>query len=818
MKKDVLIVLTTSNPEQNALDNHFLPKLQLPCRVTTVCDNECKNSIGSGGAVLQVLQRYYELYDKIIIINSGGYSKRVINYSLRGKGFARLHRGGEETTLLECIAANAYRLSRQFEKGVIVCCSDILAECADAPIDFYESVGFCVEADVQTGSRHGVMFADTAGYLKDYLHKKPPQQLLKMAGGTDAVLLDTGMVYFNKETADILYRFSNETDMVAYLKSSGEQFCLYEDVVSLFSLNCNKEQYLSNGEKSSLSGYKARLFDLLGAQRMKVCSLKEDFIHFGTMRETLANIHRLSGHHHIFHSLVSEDCRVAPSAVLDNVQLSGTCAVGENCLVSDVQLADVTIPADTSVCGLKLKDGSFVCLVTSVFENPKDIIAGQETWNLPRFYKAESFEESYRCFAEEKGGEKLSIQACLEQADYDFCLRLFEYLDTHLEQQRFGKYLEYRERIVAQHFKTLPQFDFSQITTSRVQVSLPIRVNLAGTWSDAMPYCIDHGGNMLNMALSCEGTLPIQVIAQKQEEAVITFERGGKTERFAPGAHNELSDFHLFYAVLKTLGIESARDCGSGFRLSVQVSDLDRGSGLGVSSIVLAGCFIALDRLFGLGLSREQIVAFVFTAEQVMGTGGGWQDQIGALYPGLKLSASAPGIEQNIQVSPVPVSQNIRRLIDCRSVLIPTGIEHFGKSIVGDVMQRYLSGNEECLPGFESIQRLNASFLEAVRADDTEAFCACVNRHAAVLKTISGEIYTAQVEAMAKALAPYTEALSICGAGGGGYFYAVLKEQISPQAFKEKWKEFFPSLRSAPKQLSLFLGDCEIEESLEERD
>ncbi|MBQ3431843.1 MAG: hypothetical protein IJG23_03570 [Clostridia bacterium] len=808
--KDTLFVITTSNTFQNEMNAGLLEQMHLPYHIITLCDNENGESIGSGGAFFNVLQSYYEKYKKIILINSGGYSKRVINYSVRGKIFARLKQNGEEKTLLTSILETAQKLSENFDKGILVCCSDILVQAKDIKMEFSENIGFCVPADLNTASRHGVMFADEKGHLKYYLHKQSPQALQEVAGGADSVLLDTGMAYFNKITADILYSYACQTDIVRVLKENGNQLCLYADVISLFSQHKDKALYLQNCEDRNLQALTARLYDLLVSARMQVCNLNERFIHFGTIRETIHNIHNLNHTNNVFHSFVSGESKIANSAVLDNVSLEGNCTVGENCLMSDVVLNNVCIPANTSVCGIKLRDGSFVCIVTSIFENPKDMQNGKELWEFPRFYKEFSFDKSYERFLGGVSEDAISIHSCLNQADYGFPVLLSKYIQTQIEQQRSGEYLNYRKEILAHHFETIEKYDFSRYAHEHVEVRLPVRINLAGTWTDAMPYCIDHGGKMVNMAVYCDEELPIRVCAEKIDLPVIEFVSGNAKEIFKPGIQNELSDFNLFYSVLAALGIQEVGQCESGFRLSVRIHGLDHGSGLGVSSIVMTGCFMALGALFGIVLTKEQISDYVFATEQLMGTGGGWQDQIGVLYPGIKLSVSAPGIVQRVTAEPLQPKENITHLIQQKSVLIPTGIEHFGKSIVGDVMERYLRADKECLQAFDSIRLLNDALAEAIRFDDAQKYCTCINKHADLLMHISHRTYTEHTEAIAKALQPYVQALTICGAGGGGYFYAVLKEEYTVDAFKKQFKQLFENIQSDVKQVALYQSEAYI--------
>lgn len=59
--------------------------------------------------------------------------------------------------------------------------------------------------------------------------------------------------------------------------------------------------------------------------------------------------------------------------------------------------------------------------------------------------------------------------------------------------------------------------------------------------------------------------------------------------------------------------------------------------------------------------------------EQIMSTGGGWQDQVGGITPGLKYITSMPGIDQQLKVTHVDIPEFAKRELDDRFVLIYTG-------------------------------------------------------------------------------------------------------------------------------------------------
>ena len=63
-----------------------------------------------------------------------------------------------------------------------------------------------------------------------------------------------------------------------------------------------------------------------------------------------------------------------------------------------------------------------------------------------------------------------------------------------------------------------------KIQKPEVNISLPVRVNWGGGWTDTPPHCNEHGGVVLNAAISLKGNLPVQVSVRKLEKLVVELE------------------------------------------------------------------------------------------------------------------------------------------------------------------------------------------------------------------------------------------------------------------------------------------------------
>lgn len=432
-----LIVLTVGNENQKKLCMKLISRFDndLSEKITVVSDDEMGCRIGSGGAVINVLKKFGQKYPKILILNSGGFSKRCINYAIKGKAFADLEYENQTITLLELILKKTESISQKISSGVLICCSDILID-ADCEIGFNDNIGFCNRADVKTGSRHGVMFCDSDGTLTHYLHKRSPDELLKM--GQAQILVDTGMVFFRREFVDAVCRVEEEYGILERIGRTKTEINLYPDMVSLLSENIDESIYLFDDAQndSHIEIRKIFLKNLSGFS-LKVCEIDgRDFVHFGTLRESVENISKFSANDRIvINSFVSE-CEIGKHSVIDNAVFEGSCSVGEGSAVSDIVLENVSIPDRTAVCGIKLRDGSCITICCDIEENPKELSDGITLWEKKRFYKGDTFTQSYLRFTENSGKPDVSLADCTENADFNYPFEWLRTLDDMKESQK----------------------------------------------------------------------------------------------------------------------------------------------------------------------------------------------------------------------------------------------------------------------------------------------------------------------------------------------------------------------------------------------
>ena len=91
---------------------------------------------------------------------------------------------------------------------------------------------------------------------------------------------------------------------------------------------------------------------------------------------------------------------------------------------------------------------------------------------------------------------------------------------------------------------------------------------------------------------------------------------------------------------------------------------------------------------------------------EYMSTGGGWQDQVGGVTPGLKYITSMPGIDQKLKVVHVEIPEEARKELDERFCLIYTGQRRLARNLLRDVIGRYAGNEPDSVFALEEIQKV----------------------------------------------------------------------------------------------------------------
>ena len=400
----------------------------------------------------------------------------------------------------------------------------------------------------------------------------------------------------------------------------------------------------------------------------------------------------------------------------------------------------------------------------------------------------------------------------LSRADVSEEMRLHYYVGTALgtaegEKEAAEAFACLRRAILKETLSDLRENTDAKIVMEEHTVSLPLRVNWGGGWSDTPPYCNENGGTVLNAAILLNGERPVRVTLRRLTEKKIVFESRDMDARGEFTAIEPLQRvgdpfdaFVLQKAALLACGIlpESGGSLdavlerlGGGFSMDTEVTGVPQGSGLGTSSILAAACVKALCEFTGIRYSESDLYGRVLCMEQMMSTGGGWQDQIGGVTDGIKYITSRPGLKQNVHVEHVALEEDVRAELNSRFALIYTGQRRLARNLLRDVVGRYIGNEPDTLYALNEIQRKAALMRFELERGHVDAFAALLSEHWELSKKIDAGSTNTLLDQIFDAVDDLIDGRMVCGAGGGGFLQVMLKKGATKEMLQARLKSVF---------------------------
>ena len=402
------------------------------------------------------------------------------------------------------------------------------------------------------------------------------------------------------------------------------------------------------------------------------------------------------------------------------------------------------------------------------------------------------------------------LEETLKNSDFSKRIRLYQYIGTALNNQdilmRWHK--EVKDCILKEIGDLIKYHDNCKIVKDKHTVELPLRVNWGGGWSDTPPYCLENGGKVLNAAILLNKMKPVIVIFERiiEKKIVLISEDLNAKAEFSEieklqDTGNPFDPFAVTKACLIACGIlpqsggnlnEILCRLGSGFSINSKVRNVPKGSGLGTSSILSAALAKAALEFIGMNPTEQELQGIVLVMEQLMSTGGGWQDQAGGLCNGIKIITSKPSFNQKLNVRHLNLSKETKEELNKRFCIIYSGETRLANNILTLVEGRYLGNVEESIKAHLRIQDLAIDMCSALENGNINYFANLLNVHWEYSKMICIGATNKLIEKIFYYIEDLISGRMICGAGGGGFLQIVLKENVTKEILHKRLKEIFP--------------------------
>ena len=238
-----------------------------------------------------------------------------------------------------------------------------------------------------------------------------------------------------------------------------------------------------------------------------------------------------------------------------------------------------------------------------------------------------------------------------------------------------------------------------------------------------------------------------------------------------------LSGFHPDFCVERYDSLERQLEAfGTGLEITL-LSAIPAGSGLGTSSILASTVLGALNDFCGLGWDRYEIGNRTLVLEQLLTTGGGWQDQYGGILQGAKLLQTRPGSNQKPLVRWLP--EHVFTAPEYRPchLLYYTGITRTAKSILAEIVKGMFLNETERLDLLGRMKAHALDMYDAIQRDCFEEMGRLVRRSWTQNCRLDEGTNPPAIAAVVRKVDDLCLGYKLPGAGGGGYLYMVAKDE-----------------------------------------
>ena len=787
--------------------------------------------LGSGGGTTWLLQQAHDWLkgERCIVLHAGGQSKRLPSYAVSGKVLTpipvfRWERGQRlSQTLLDLQLPLYERMMEQAPKrlttmivsgDVYIRAAERIGEIPDADVVCY---GLWLDASI--AKNHGVFVSDrrTPNVLKQMLQKPSPERLSDLLKN-HFYLTDIGIWMLSDKAVRLLEKRSAVTD--------GSAIGLKEyDLYSEFGCALGTNPTIDDQELKELS---VAIVPLPGGE----------FYHFGTSREMISSTLAIQNIVNDQRDIMHNDRKPHPSIFTQNA-------------VVHYQFTEqnYNVWVENSFVGPRWKL-THDNVVTGVPENDWEVTlepgecidvvpVGEKDYEIRRYRIDEAVNSNElaeranlrRLFAQRRDfrsrnwpalaknwQHSVFYQLDLDDAAHEFHeqqIPMPESIDegaplmTRIHDAMFrgdsnSAFALLREGLTESALAVKQNPRLSVYQDQIVWGRSPVRIDLAGGWTDTPPYCLMEGGSVVNIAIELNGQPPLQTYIKPCRdlhivlrsidlgaiEVIDTYDQLAEYNKVGspfsiPKAALALAGFlpgfsQQHYATLQ----EQLQAFGAGIELTL-LSAIPAGSGLGTSSILASTVLGAINDFCSLAWDKNEIGRRTLVLEQLLTTGGGWQDQFGGVLGGVKLLQTQRGFDQNPLVRWLPDNIYTQPEYQQCHLLYYTGITRTAKTILAEIVRRMFLNHGGELRQLRMMKAHAIDMYEAIQRQDFQQMGLLIRKTWQQNQQIDSGTNPESVQRITSLIDDLCLGYKLPGAGGGGYLYMVAKDPEAAARIKQ---------------------------------
>ena len=844
--------------------------------------------LGSGGGTTWLLQQAWQAdgsgqsftdwlsSEKRIILHAGGQSKRLPAYAVSGKILTpipvfRWERGQRlGQTLLDLQLPLYERMMEQAPERLttMIVSGDVYIRAAEriGTIPDADVVCYGLWLDANIAKNHGVFVSDrrTPGVLKQML-QKPSVETLSDILKDHFYLTDIGIWMLSDRAVRLLMQRSIKEEV----KVNSEKFASATPVGngSLLPIHYSLKEYDLYSEFGCALGTEPTIDDPeLHELSVAIVPLPGgEFYHFGTSREMISSTVAIQNVVNDQRDIMHNDRKPHPSIFTQNSICSYPFTSDNyNIWVENSHIGPRwTLTHDNIVTGVPENDWE---MTLEPGECIDVVPVGDSDYEVRRYRIDEAVNSNElaervnlrRLFAQRRNFRKQNWPALVKnwqhsvfyQLDLDDATR--EFRELHLpmpepvsdtaplmtrihdamfrgdSQQAFSLLRE--GLLVPRSSSLLPRKTIAddQIVWGRS----PVRIDLAGGWTDTPPYCLMEGGNVVNIAIELNGQPPLQTYIKPCREhhivlrsidlgameVIETYEQLAEYDKVGspfsiPKAALALAGFLPAFSQENYSSLRQQLEAfGAGIELTL-LSAIPAGSGLGTSSILAATVLGAINDFCSLAWDKNEIGRRTLMLEQLLTTGGGWQDQFGGVLGGVKLLQTQRGFNQNPLVRWLPDDLFTQPEYRQCHLLYYTGITRTAKTILAEIVRRMFLNHGGELRQLRAMKAHAMDMYEVILRQDFQEMGRLIRRTWQQNQLIDSGTNPDSVRRLTDLVDDLCLGYKLPGAGGGGYLYMVAKDPEAAARIKQVINEAQPNRNARFVDMTLSKSGLQVSRS-----
>ncbi len=301
------------------------------------------------------------------------------------------------------------------------------------------------------------------------------------------------------------------------------------------------------------------------------------------------------------------------------------------------------------------------------------------------------------------------------------------------------------------------------------RAAAPVRLDLAGGWTDVPPYSAREGGVVVTAAVHLQSFA--EVATRRNGYLLISKDLEEAAEYADIGALKGDGPLALLRAGVRML---EAGPC------SVTTwSHAPPGAGLGSSGAMDVALVSALLAAAGRHSTPREIADLACRLEMVeAGIAGGRQDQFAAAFGGfLSLSFRDP----DVTVKPIALDPEFAEELRRRMLLCYTGASRFSGNTIGRVMRAYESGDAAIAGALDGIRQCGVEMGEALRAADIARVGRIMSENWRLQQILDPRMRTLGMSDLERAMADSgVLGGKAAGSGAGGSMFFLMPDDPRP--------------------------------------